>query len=289
MALTAGAAPVQADPAEAGFVFTDADFDKIRRLIKAQTGIHLSDAKRSLVYSRLGRRLRALGLSDFASYYARVEMDAEELMRCINAITTNLTAFFREPHHFDYLARTVLPELRRKNADSRRLRIWSAGCSTGEEPYSIAMVVREVMGAARDWDIKILATDLDSDVVAKAAAGIYEERRLEGVSEQRRRRWFRRGRGANAGKVRVADEIRGLITFRQLNLMHPWPMRGPFDVIFCRNVVIYFDKDTQRRLFDRYADILGAQRYLFIGHSESLHRVSERFQSLGKTMYRKIR
>ncbi len=289
MALTAGAAPVQADPTEAGFVFTDADFDKIRRLIKAQTGIHLSDAKRSLVYSRLGRRLRALGLSDFTSYYARVETDPEELMRCINAITTNLTAFFREPHHFDYLAETVLPELRRKNAGSHRLRIWSAGCSTGEEPYSIAMVVREVMGAARDWDIKILATDLDSDVVAKAASGIYEERRLEGVSEQRRRRWFRRGRGANAGKVRIADEIRGLITFRQLNLMHPWPMRGPFDVIFCRNVVIYFDKDTQRRLFDRYADILGAQRYLFIGHSESLHRVSERFQSLGKTMYRKIR
>ncbi len=282
-------AAVAAESAESGFVFTDADFDKIRRLIKDQTGIHLSDAKRSLVYSRLGRRLRALGLSDFASYYARVEADAEELMRCINAITTNLTAFFREPHHFDYLAQTVLPELRRRNADSRRLRIWSAGCSTGEEPYSIAMVVREVMGASRDWDIKILATDLDSDVVAKAAAGIYEERRLEGVSEQRRRRWFRRGRGTNAGKVRVADEIRALITFRQLNLMHPWPMRGPFDVIFCRNVVIYFDKDTQRRLFDRYADILGPQRYLFIGHSESLHRVSERFQSLGKTMYRKIR
>ena len=272
-----------------GFVFTDADFDRIRRLIKAQTGIHLSDAKRSLVYSRLGRRLRALGLADFASYYALVERDAEELVRCINAITTNLTAFFREPHHFEFLANQVLPELKRRHAQDRRIRIWSAGCSTGEEPYSIAMVVREVMGAAPGWDIKILATDLDSDVVARAAEGVYELERVAGMDETRKRRWLRRGRGANAGRVRIAPEVRELITFRQLNLMHPWPMRGPFDVIFCRNVVIYFDKETQRRLFDRYADIMAPEGYLFIGHSESLHRVSDRFEHLGKTIYRRIR
>ncbi len=273
----------------AGFVFTDADFDRIRRLIKEQTGIHLSDAKRSLVYSRLGRRLRALGLTDFASYYALVERDAEELGRCINAITTNLTAFFREPHHFEFLADRVLPELKQRHAHDRRIRIWSAGCSTGEEPYSIAMVVREVMGTAPGWDIKILATDLDSDVVAKAASGIYELERVAGMDETRKRRWLRRGRGANAGRVRIAPEVRELITFRQLNLMHPWPMRGPFDVIFCRNVVIYFDKETQRRLFDRYADIMAPEGYLFIGHSESLHRVSDRFEHLGKTIYRRIR
>lgn len=278
---------VMADVYQRDLVFTDADFNFIRELVMSQTGIVLSDQKRELVYGRLSKRLRTLGLQSFAQYCTHVERHDHELHELVNAITTNLTSFFREPYHFDFLRDSLLPELLQRNAATRRIRIWSAGCSTGEEPYSIAMTVRAALSVVQGWDVKILATDIDSNVLAKAQEGIYPEQRATGIPERYLQHSFRRGSGDNAGMLRVTDDVRSLITFRQLNLMQDWPMRGPFDVIFCRNVVIYFDKATQRRLFNRYADLLADDGHLFIGHSETLFKVCDRFTLIGRTIYRK--
>lgn len=268
------------------FEFTDRDFQNLRQIVREHTGIFLSDAKRELVYSRLSRRLRKLKLRGFDQYCRLLaNEDPTEITEFINAITTNLTSFFREPHHFDYLANTALPDIINRNRHQRRIRVWSAGCSTGEEPYSIAITLKEVMPRQENWDIQILATDLDSNVVAHAQNGVYQQDRIEGLSQQRKQRWFQRGMADNVGKARVVSELRELITFRQLNLMREWPMKGPFDIIFCRNVVIYFDKETQRTLFRRFANLLGSEGYLFIGHSESLFKVSEQFRLIGKTIY----
>ncbi|MBK9131981.1 MAG: protein-glutamate O-methyltransferase CheR [Gammaproteobacteria bacterium] len=273
---------------ERDLVFTDGDFDFIRRVVVEQTGITLSEQKRELVYGRLAKRLRTLDLQSFAQYCSYLEQSPDELHELVNAITTNLTSFFREPYHFDYLRENLLPELLRRNAQSRRIRIWSAGCSTGEEPYSIAMVLRDALPAGQGWDAKILATDIDSNVLARAQQGMYAQERASGIPERYQRRSFHKGQGDNAGMLRVSDEVRSLITFRQLNLMQEWPMKGPFDVIFCRNVVIYFDKPTQRRLFNRYADLLVDGGHLFIGHSETLFKVCDRFTLIGRTIYRKL-
>ncbi|KPJ96320.1 MAG: chemotaxis protein CheR, partial [Gammaproteobacteria bacterium SG8_11] len=264
---------------EREFNFTQKDFKFIRDLIAEQTGIALSEAKTHMVYSRLSRRLRSLNIPTFAQYCDYLNNGpTDELVHFVNALTTNLTAFFRENHHFEFLAKTLLPNLFAKK-ESKRVRIWSAGCSTGEEPYSLAIVLHENMPRTGDWDIKILATDLDSNVVAKAAGGIYEENRLNGVSEQRMKRFFIKNRNTN--QVKLKPEVRELITFKQLNLMHEWPMKGPFDFIFCRNVVIYFNKDTQKTLFKRFADLTVDKGYLFIGHSESLFKVSTQYQLIG--------
>jgi chemotaxis protein methyltransferase CheR len=271
---------------ERDFEFNDKDFRRIRQLVAEHTGITLSEAKRDMVYGRLSRRLRALGLHSFSDYCERLVGDEAELIEFTNAITTNLTSFFREPHHFEYLANKLLPSLLNHKAESR-LRIWSAGCSSGEEAYSIAMTVRE--NVPPDWDVKILATDLDTSMVHRADSGIYSKQRVEGLSQERLRRWVRRGKGDKAQLVRMAPELRNMITFKTLNLMHDWPMRGPFDFLFCRNVVIYFNKETQRILFDRLAEYLPRDGHLFIGHSESLYQVTDRFQSLGQTIYRKVR
>ncbi|HEB91928.1 MAG TPA: protein-glutamate O-methyltransferase CheR [Gammaproteobacteria bacterium] len=272
---------------EREFIFTDTDFEFIRQLVAKKTGIVLNDAKRNLVYSRLSRRLRQLGQAHFADYCDLLKAgDDGELVNFTNAITTNLTSFFRENHHFDYLRDTLLPELIQGKAD-RHLRCWSAGCSTGEEPYSIAMVLRETL-PEKGWDARLLATDLDSEVVAKAQRGIYAQERVNGISPERLRRWFLRGKADNEGMVQVRSPLRELIAFRQLNLMQEWPINGPLDFIFCRNVVIYFDKPTQKVLFDRYAELLPVGGHLFIGHSESLFKVSDRFKLIGKTIYRKV-
>jgi chemotaxis protein methyltransferase CheR len=274
---------------EREFTFTQHDFEFIRDMVGERTGIVLSDHKLDMVYGRLARRLRQLNLKSFEDYLNRLKQDDDqELVEFTNALTTNLTAFFREPHHFEFLANSGLPTLA-KHRPNKRLRIWSAGCSTGEEPYTIAMTLHEALPLIRSWDVKVLATDLDSNVVARAKAGIYDKERVNGISKQRLDRWFRKGRGSNNGKVRVSPDLQRLITFKQLNLMHQWPMKGRFDVIICRNVVIYFSKDTQRELFDRYADILADDGYLIVGHSESLHKVTNRFQLLGKTIYKKVR
>lgn len=270
------------------FEFSDRDFNTLRRLVSEHTGISLSDQKRDLLYSRLARRLRAKGLDSFREYCDLLENDpGGELEHFTNAITTNLTSFFREKHHFEYLEKDLVPALLEQYKVNRRLRIWSAGCSTGEEPYSLAITLREAIPDIDGRDIRILATDLDTEVVRTGANGIYRAERIEGLDQARIKRWFQRGKGTVDGKVKVSDALRKLITFRQLNLMHEWPMRGPFDVIFCRNVVIYFDKPTQQKLFDRFADIMRPQSHLFIGHSETLHNVSDRFQLVGKTIYRR--
>jgi chemotaxis protein methyltransferase CheR len=270
------------------FHFTNAHFEFLRAHVREHAGIALSEAKRELVYTRFSRRLRALELEGFDEYCDLIRGgDRQELVELVNAITTNLTGFFREPHHFRHLAGSVLPELMARDTGKRRLRLWSAGCSTGEEPYSMAMVVRESVRPWSDWDLRILATDIDSGVIAEARHGIYPVDRTQGVSADRLRRWFRKGAAANAGLAKVDGQIAWLVTFKQLNLLDTWPMAGPFDVIFCRNVVIYFDKPTQQVLFERMADLLADRGYLFIGHSESLFKVSDRFTLVDRNTYRK--
>lgn len=269
---------------EREFTFTKHDFDLLRKLVNEHTGINLSDHKQEMLYSRLSRRLRALNLKTFSSYYKLLQAEGgEEIVHFINAVTTNLTAFFREPHHFELLEQVVLPQLLVKKQSTRRLRIWSAGCASGEEAYSIAVVIKEIVPA--DWDVKILATDLDSSVLAKATKGMYEEERINGISSARLHRWFKKGTGTKTGRVQVVPELQTLITFKHLNLMHAWPMHGPFDIIFCRNVVIYFDKPTQKVLFDRFANLIDREGYLFIGHSENLFQLSTQFRLLRQTVY----
>jgi chemotaxis protein methyltransferase CheR len=270
------------------FQFTDDDFERLRELVSKHAGISLSSSKRQMVYSRLVRRLRALRMPGFREYCELLGSGhEEEMVQFINAITTNLTSFFREPHHFEHLRSEVLPALLHTRAANRRIRIWSAGCSTGEEPYSIAMTIAEGVPQLHQWDIKILATDLDTSVLARAEQGIYERSRVGEMDPARLKRWFLKGKGASSNLVRIRPEIHRLIHFRQLNLIQPWPLRGPFDAVFCRNVVIYFDKPTQRILFDRIADLTAADGHLYIGHSETLYRVCERYEPLGKTIYRR--
>lgn len=283
------AEPVERVVKEKEFILSDRDFNQIRKLVKDQTGINLSEGKRDMVYGRLSRRLRQLDLTDFRVYLKYLETDEVEVGNFINAITTNLTSFFREMHHFEYLKKTIIPSLLASNRDTGRIRIWSAGCSTGEEPYSIAMTLLDSIPDIAHWDVKILATDLDSNVVAHAKEGIYTMDRVKALPDNIQRKYFRKGRGSTEGSVKMSESLQSLITFKQLNLMHQWPMRGPFDVIFCRNVVIYFDKPTQRVLFDRYADMLRPDGHIFLGHSESLFKVSERFKLLGNTMYQRIK
>ena len=272
---------------EREFPMSNQNFQKIKAVAYEITGINLTDQKKNMIYSRLARRIRACGLSSFDEYCQLLETPGNhEMTDFVNAITTNLTSFFRENHHFDYLSNTVFPELLRKNNISKRIRLWSAGCSTGEEPYSIAMCMREKL-PAESWDVKLLATDLDSNVVQHGKTGIYAPDRLDGISAERKKRWFLKGH--DSGGARAKPDLQKLITFKQLNLLHDWPMKGPFDVIFCRNVVIYFDRETQQRLFNRYAELIAPGGYLFIGHSENLHKVSDRFKSVGRTIYQRIK
>jgi chemotaxis protein methyltransferase CheR len=266
----------------------DAEFEFIRHVVGENAGIVLGPNKRQLVQGRLARRLRELGLPTYEAYcdYLR-DAGPEELVGLINAITTNVTSFFRENHHFEALASFMLPEAMKRNAASRRLRIWSAGCSTGEEPYCIAMVASEVLPATPRYDFKILATDIDSDVVAAGASGIYPLDRMSTVSEERLKRFFQKGTGEHAGCAIARDSLKSLIAFRTLNLLHSWPMKGPFDVIFCRNVMIYFDQPTREKLVSRFSDMLAPGGYLCIGHSESIHAGTAPFKLVGKTIYRR--
>jgi chemotaxis protein methyltransferase CheR len=275
----------RARPGGREFDLTDADFRRIRDLVQDVSGIVLADIKRDLVYGRLAPRLRKLGYRSFADYLKCLEGPDghDEQIALLNALTTNLTGFFREKHHFDRLAGEFLPRLMQEKRD-RRLRIWSAGCSSGQEPYTIAMVMRRVVTDLARWDALILATDIDSNMVAQAREGSYDESVAESIPPDYRR-FTETGED---GRIAMADSLKSLIRFRRLNLIGEWPMAGPFDAIFCRNVVIYFDKDTQRVLFDRYANMLRPGGWLFIGHSETLHRVSDRFTHLGQTTYQKI-
>ena len=272
------------------FAFSDDDFNSLRKLVREVSGITLSDNKRELVYGRLSRRLRALDLDSFREYRDLLasEGGARELTEFTNAVTTNLTSFFRENHHFEYLANNILKPRADNPLANRRIRIWSAGCSSGEEPYSIAMTIAETLPDWQRWDIKILATDLDSEVLARGAAGLYKEDRVRGMSPRRLSKFFTEKATPGGKQYQFDPELASLISFRQLNLMEALPMRGPLDVIFCRNVVIYFDKDTQRELFARFAPLQRPGDILFLGHSESLFKVSEAWSLIGKTIYRRV-
>jgi chemotaxis protein methyltransferase CheR len=269
------------------FVLTDSEFDRLRAVVHRHTGISLSDAKRELVYGRLARRLRKLKLASFAEYCTLVEEKTGELQELTNAITTNLTSFFREDYHFAHLATEVLPELERERAESQRIRLWSAGCSSGEEPYSLAVILNEALAHLSHWDIKLLATDIDSQMIAAAEEGVYGSDRLKGLAADRLARWF--PQAVDRPDCRAASaELKRLITFRRLNLMDSWPMKGPFDIIFCRNVIIYFDKDTQHELLERMAGLQRPGGWLFVGHSENLFNVTHSYKLVGRTTYRRV-
>ena len=272
------------------FIFTENDFQTLRALVSKHTGISLSDSKRELVYSRLTRRLRELNIKSFSRYCELLQdkKNNSELVHFTDAVTTNLTSFYREPHHFQFIEKNLLPHIATSSSKYGRFRFWSAGCSTGEEPYSLAMTLKEFFPAINNYDIKILATDLASTVLATAEAGVYTDDRIKTVAPHRQKKWFTKDRN-NPGTFHVNEELQKLITFRKLNLMEEWPMRGKFDAIMCRNVLIYFDKPTQRFLVDRFANLLKDDGYLFLGHSESLFKVSDRFNLVGQTIYRKIK
>ncbi|GLR00139.1 CheR family methyltransferase [Dyella mobilis] len=268
----------------------DNEFEFLRDFVYQYCGIVLGEQKRQLVQGRLLRRLRALGLKDFAGYCEILRRDPQgELGELASVISTNVTSFFREMHHYDLLVDELLPRwLEQKKKDGGRLRIWSAGCSTGEEPYALAMVLAEALErTGSKVDARILATDLSPQALEQARAATYALERMGGISEARRQRWFLRGEGAYEGYAQVHPRLRELVTIQPLNLLHDWPMRGPFDAIFCRNVVIYFDKPTKQRLFDRYAGLLEQGGYLFLGHSESMYGLSDSFDLVGRTVYRK--
>jgi len=265
------------------------EFGFLREFVLQHCGISLGDHKRQLVQGRLLRRLRALNLSGFEAYCDLLRRDPEsELGELASCISTNVTSFFREMHHYDMLVDELLPRWLAEKRGGGRLRIWSAGCSTGEEPYAIAMVLAEAIERTGiQVDAKILATDLSPQALEVARKGVYPVDRLGGVSDSRRKRWFLRGEGSFDGFVQVHPRLRELVTIQPLNLLHEWPMHGKFDAIFCRNVVIYFDKPTKQRLFSRYAGMLESQAYLFLGHSESMYGLSEDFDLIGRTVYRK--
>lgn len=263
------------------FVFTGQDFERVRQLIYEHAGISLNPSKQDMVYSRLARRLRATGINNFRDYLALLESNNKvEWEAFVNSLTTNLTSFFREPHHFPILAEHV-----KKHNGRHPVSLWCSASSTGEEPYSMAMTMVDAFNSFRP-PVTIIATDLDTNVLAKAEAGIYPEERVEKLSETVIKRFFLRGTGAQAGYVRVRPELRAMITFRQVNLLDPdWPVRGPLDAIFCRNVMIYFDKETQLKILTRFAPMLQPDGLLFAGHSESFHNAAHLFHLRGKTVY----
>jgi chemotaxis protein methyltransferase CheR len=274
--------PVRQNKMETGkeFAFTARDFDRVRALIHKRAGIALAESKHEMVYSRLARRLRATGMHSFQAYLDALEQRQEdrEWEAFTNALTTNLTSFFREEHHFPLLAEHVR---RRKEP----VAIWCSASSTGEEPYSIAMTLCEAFGTLTP-PAQVIATDIDTNVLATAASGIYPMERLDRVSPERIKRFFLKGKGAQEGLARVRPELRQMVTFRQLNLLEDnWSVRGPLDAIFCRNVMIYFDKSTQGKILDRFVPLMKPDALLFAGHSENFMYVCDALRLRGKTVY----
>ena len=263
------------------FHFTTRDFQRVRELIHSHAGISLSDSKQELVYSRLSRRLRDTGLRTFAEYLQLLESDDEaEWEAFTNSLTTNLTAFFREPHHFPVLAEHI-----RQRHGKEPIVLWCSACSTGEEAYSMAMTAVEAFNSLTP-PVTIIATDLDTRVLETARAGSYPLKLVEKLAPERVKRFFLQGDGAQSGYVRVRQELRNMITFRQLNLLHDgWPIRAPLDAIFCRNVMIYFDKPTQLKILGKFAPLLRKDGLLFAGHSENLYYAADYFKPRGKTVY----
>ena len=264
------------------FSYGSADFNKVVQLIYQRAGIRLNDSKQQMVYSRLARRLRALNMNSFAQYLRELEQnpESEEWQQFTNALTTNLTSFFREAYHFDMLAAQM------QASQSRPFRIWCSAASTGEEPYSLAMTAIEAYQVAKP-NVEIIASDLDTQVLATGAKGVYALEKLEKLSLARKRGFFLKGKDANAGKVRAKKALRELLHFQQINLLDQrWPLDGRFDAIFCRNVMIYFDQATQKVILQKMGRLLKPDGHLYVGHSENLHFLSEYYTSCGKTTYR---
>jgi chemotaxis protein methyltransferase CheR len=263
------------------FIFTKSDFERVRALIYKRAGISLADSKQEMVYSRVARRLRATGIISFSTYLDDLEAGrlGDEWESFTNALTTNLTSFFREAHHFPLLAEHL------KKLPPGPITIWCSASSTGEEPYSIAMTACEAFNSLNP-PVQIIATDIDTNVLAIGANGVYGIERIDKMAPERSKRFFLRGKGEQEGMVRVRPELRQMVTFKQLNLLADgWPLSGQFDVIFCRNVMIYFDKATQRKILARFVPLMKPQALLFAGHSENFLYVSESLKLRGKTVY----
>lgn len=274
-----------AAPAEDARLISPEDHARFAMLVRDHTGIKLGENKRQLLSSRLQKRMRVHGLPSYGAYWDYLNENLQtELGEFINAITTNLTSFFRENHHFEFLRRFF-----DETASGSTVRIWSAGCSTGEEPYSVGIVFHESSAPARRVTLKVIATDIDTQCVNVAERGVYGADAARAIGQTRMAAHFLRGRGSNEGKVRVRPEVRELIRFQPLNLLGRWPFDEPFDIVFCRNVVIYFDDDVQRVLFDRFADALKPGGHIVIGHSENLQRVCGRFRNQGQTIYTRVK
>lgn len=279
-------------------VMSDELFGRFAAFIYDFAGIHLTAQKKTLMTSRFQKRLRALGLSDYGEYFERVRQDQDESVRMLDCISTNTTKFFRENHHFEFLRQQLIPALARSRADSKEIRIWSAGCSTGEEPYSIAITVSEALrglfpGADPadpfcGWDVKILATDLSTRVLAAAQAGIYPEEQLAGdMAPEMLKRHFRKGTGNSQGTVAVKEHLKGAVVFRRLNLKEQaYPLSRKFDLIFCRNVMIYFDDAMKRHVLQLFHQNLHTDGHIFLGHSETMFN-SDLFKPVGITVYRR--
>ena len=274
---------------EGEFVFTAEDFRHIAHILHSHAGIALNEGKAALVYSRLAKRLRTLGLRSFREYCALIEgvEGVDERQAMTAALTTNVTRFYREPHHFDHLRDQVMPALAERARAGGRVRLWSAACSNGQEPYSMAMTVLSVLPEAADLDVRILATDIDPNMVADGAAGVYSEEALEAAPAMLRHRYFDKAPGRGSDRLSANAALRRLVTFKELNLIGDWPMRGRFDVIFCRNVVIYFDDATQERVWSRFTPLMNPGGVLYIGHSERVSGpATARLQTVGLTTYR---
>jgi chemotaxis protein methyltransferase CheR len=277
------------------FTMSDAVFRQLSDFIYEKCGVNLGPVKKTMLTARLSKRLRALGMPSFREYFDYVRNSkgqSDELVRMINTVTTNKTDFFREPQHFDFMTSTALPDLVRsgRGLSSRRINIWSAGCSSGEEPYTIAMVLLEFFQAQGGGESSILATDISTRVLAVAERGIYPEAQVGPVPPQLKRKYLMRGKGAQEGFCRVVPELRKLVRFRRLNLIEGgnFGLRMGVDVIFCRNVIIYFDRKTQIKLFQKFYNQLERGGYLFIGHSETLQGINDRFVPVGNAIYRKM-
>lgn len=288
-----GAIDLKASPdevlASGEYPLTRRDLAEIAAMIYSDAGISLNESKASLVYSRLSKHIRALGLGGFRDYCALVSSPAGSAARreMLSHLTTNFTRFFRENHHFDHLRDEVLPGLLARAKAGGRVRIWSAACSDGQEPYSIALTVLSLMPNVADFDFKILATDIDPKILGLARAGAYDETSLETISPAMRKQWFQEVEVQGRRKFQVDDRVKRLITFNELNLLAQWPFKGLFDVIFCRNVVIYFDEPTQTKIWSRFAGQLHDNGHLYIGHSERVAGEAKHvFDNIGITTYR---
>jgi chemotaxis protein methyltransferase CheR len=269
------------------FPFTNEDFDRIALLLRQESGIHLRDSKTALVDSRLTKRLRALRIDSFREYCKLLAASSDERVNMLAALTTNVTRFFREPHHFEHLKNQVLPDLLDAARRGASVRLWSAGCSSGQEAYSIALAILSLAPGAAAHDIRVLATDIDPVMVAKGRRGVYGAAELRDAPLEMKRRWFEPVAGEGRGVLRANDELRALVAFRELNLNGPWPMRGQFHAIFCRNVVIYFDEATQSHLWTRMMPLLAPRACLYIGHSERVSGPAlSAFESVAITTYR---